>query len=416
MDDRRETGNTEYREPFPYKTYDEILSEKTRKERFHHAMVVVTGIFLMLCSIIVGMGMIWSNMPNVFHVSNESERAAHEPERAFWGLIGPRNADHAEPDTAPYDPEAPLFMEDVTEAVEAASVSVVSITAENHRDPSQTRTGSGFVLSKKGYIVTLCSLVSNCDNIVVMLNDGTCYTSFIVGSDRVTDLAVLKINAAGLVPAVIGSPEILQSGDPVIALGGAQDGTAGSASLGTITEFCKNAFWNDDLIDLLYTGIRIDPAASGGPLIGKTGVVFGLCSDRIPADGQSGTSAVIAIDFVQSIASELIKTGYIAGRPMVGIQGAAADDVPRSHFSLPDGLYVVSVPEGSAAAKAGLLAGDMITHVGDVRVSTLAEAYQARNRYRAGDTVEITFYRRGMNYHTTVCLTDRNETSTPLNF
>lgn len=416
MDERRTPRDTEYREPFPYKTYDEIQSEKTRKERFHHAMVVVTGIFLMLCSIIVGMGMIWSNMPSVFHLSTASENASHVSDGPFAGLLGSRTSNQNDPETRHGDPTATMFAEDVTEAVESASASVVSVTAENVRDPSKTQTGSGFILSRKGYIVTRCGLVSDCDNIVVMLHDGTCYHSFIVGSDRVTDLAVLKINASGLVPAATGHLETVTQGDPVIALGGARDGSAGSASLGSITEICKDVLWNDEPIDPLYTGIRIDPAASGGPLIAKSGALIGLCTDQIPGEGAESASAALPIEFVQSIASELIKKGSVAGRPLVGIQGAAADDVPRSHFSLPDGLYVVSVPEGEAAAQAGLLAGDMITHIGDVRVTTLAEAYQARNRYRAGDSMEITFYRRGMNYHTTIRLSDRNSAEAPVNF
>ncbi|MBR5390207.1 MAG: serine protease [Clostridia bacterium] len=410
MDDHREARDTEYREPFPYKTYDEILSEKTRKERFRHAMVVVTGVFLMLCAIIVGIGMVWSNMANVFHVSKTNARSA--PAATGWlsGLMGPRNAEQY--GNILEDSDVPLFTEDVTAAVEAAASSVVSITAE-HCAASQTQTGSGLVMSKKGYIVTLCSLISDCDKITVTLHGGARYTAFIVGTDQATDLAVLKISADGLVPAVIGCPELAQDGDPVIALGGGAAGAPGSASLGTVSAFCKNVLWQGEMLDLVLTGIRLDLTAFGGPLIDKTGAVIGLCSAKIFPDDHEGISAALSIDSVRGIVAELVSQGYVA-RPMVGIQGSSVDNVPQT--LLPEGLYVVFVPEESPAAKAGLMAGDTITHVGDVRVTSPQEAYLARNAYRVGEAVEITFYRHGINYRTTLLLSGHGDFQPPVNY
>ena len=268
-----------------------------------------------------------------------------------------------------------------------------------------TGTGTGVIISEDGYIVTNAHVIydseNNCglaDTIKVILSDDTDYTAEVIGYDTDYDLAVLKIKADGLTAAEFGNSDSLRLGESVIAIGnplGFQ--LKNTVTAGIISGLDRQISINEQSMNLIQTDTAINSGNSGGPLINKSGQVIGINSSKM-SSSYSGASIdnigfAIPSNEAAKVVKDLIDHGYVTGKPQLGINYENVTETDSYRYNIPVGVYVTSVDEGSAAEKAGLRSGDVITAIDDTEVKTGEELNAQKNLHSAGDTVTITFTR-----------------------
>ncbi len=272
------------------------------------------------------------------------------------------------------------------------------------RSVPQASAGSGFVLTADGYILTNHHVIEDASEVTVLLHDGTEYPAEIVGSDAMTDIAVLKIEAKGLTPVQIGNSDNMQVGDQVVAIGNPLGELANSLTVGYLSAKKRIISIDDTPRVMLQTDASVSPGNSGGPLFNIGGQVVGVVSAKTVADGVEGIGFAIPINLAADIANELIRDGEIKGRPQLGItyQEIAALQNAENY---PKGIYVAEVTSGTAAETAGIEAGDVIIAIGDESIASGSELLIAKNLYRVGDTVSVTVWRNGSEVDLSVTFT-----------
>ncbi len=253
---------------------------------------------------------------------------------------------------------------------------------------------TGIIMTSDGYIITNWHCVINektnrqFARIQVTTYDGTKYDqATVIGADKDTDLAVIKINAANLKAAEFGDSSQLSMGDRVVALGNA-GGLEWSASQGIVSGTARDVY--DDTgysIKCLQTDAAINPGNSGGPLLNNQGQVIGVNSAKIVAEGYEGLGFSIPIKEAKVIIDDLLKYGYVKGRVMLGIMG---NEVATPGY---EGFMINSINEGSVLQGTKAQAGDIITHVNKVRVTTYTAMRTELTKYNVGDTITLTLLR-----------------------
>ena len=220
--------------------------------------------------------------------------------------------------------------------------------------------------------------------------------AYLIGSDPYSDIAVLKIPCTDLTPADFGDSDTLTAGEPAIAIGnpgGIQ--LQGTVTAGIISATNREITIDSNTMELIQTDASINPGNSGGPLLNRYGQVIGVTSAKISASGYEGIGFAIPINTVKPIVEELVSDGYVSGRPLVGVSVRTISQLAATFYGLPRGLMVDAISSDSGAAKAGLQAGDIITHLCGSPVRSVSDACTIRNQYKAGDTVTLTYYRNG---------------------
>ena len=280
----------------------------------------------------------------------------------------------------------------------------VPYTTETWFGPSSgtaTSAGSGFVISDNGYIVTNYHVIDGAESITVTFYDGSEYEASYVGGEESNDVAVLKIDATGLTPVVLGDSDSLSVGDEVSTIGNALGTLSFSQTSGHVSGLARSVTYSDGtIINMLQTDCTINSGNSGGPLFNQYGQVVGITSAKYSGSSSSSGAAIenigfaIPINDVKSIITEIMEHGYVT-RPSMGITVATVTQEFSQYFNWPLGAYVNSVEEGSCAEAAGLQQGDIITALGDTEVTTANELIAAKNTYSPGDTAELAVYRAG---------------------
>ena len=289
--------------------------------------------------------------------------------------------------------------------------SVVSITAVGTRT---TATGTGVVLSEKGYLVTNYHVIEGAQSLTVKLTDERELTAKVVGSDPVSDLAVLYVTAENLVPAQFGDSDNLRVGDTVVAIGD----PLGVELRGTMTDGIISAISRDVQVDgrsmnLIQTKAALNSGNSGGPLINSFGQVIGINTMKIgtftDSTGVEGLGFAIPSATVREVVNQLITQGYVSGRPWLGIQGESFSSYYRRFYQLPQGVYITEVEAGSPAQTAGLMRGDIITRADDSPVSDMETLNSLLYTHSAGDTMLLTVYRGGHQGNVEITLTEKKK-------
>ncbi len=272
-----------------------------------------------------------------------------------------------------------------------------------------TASGTGVVLSENGYIVTNCHVVEGARAIRVLFTDGRIMDAALIGSDPVSDLAVLYVAAGDLTPAEFGNSNSLRVGDAVAAIGD----PLGIELRGTMTDGIVSAINREVAVGqrrmtLIQTNAAMNSGNSGGPLLNCYGQVIGINTMKISAfaddAGVEGLGFAIPSTTVKDIVDQLIGKGYVTGRPSLGLTG---EDVPESYqfyYQLPEGVYITSVTEGGAAHKAGLAVGDIILSANGARIRSADDLSQVLYSHEAGDPVSLVVYRSRKQYSVTVTL------------
>ena len=310
-------------------------------------------------------------------------------------------------DTTFSDEEGALCLQDIYSSVIDSVVSISSMTS------SGTSSGTGIIMSPDGYVITNHHVITGALVISVLTNDNQEFEAALVGSDEMSDLAVLKIDARGLQAAEFGDSSKLRVGDSVVAIGdplGVQ--LRGTMTNGIISAINRDLTVGDRTMTLIQTNAALNNGNSGGPLINCYGQVIGINTVKMSSyytatASVEGLGFAIPISVAKPIIDELIENGYVAGRPAIGISGDSLPSYYRTYYRLPDGVYVTSVNEGSDAKAKGIREGDIVTAINGERISSIDELNTVKNQYAAGDEVTLTVYRSGTYYEVTVTLVDQ---------
>lgn len=272
-------------------------------------------------------------------------------------------------------------------------------------------TGTGIVMNEEGYIITNAHCIYDSTNgcgkavsvsVVMGDEDSTEYEAQIVGYDLETDLAVLKIEADGLVPAEFGNSDSLRVGELVVAIGNPLGFELfGTTTCGIVSALNREVTISEKEMTLIQTDTAINSGNSGGPLLNCYGQVIGINSAKISSNYSSSGASVeglafaIPISDASEIINDLIEYGYVVGRPQIGITSTDVDAEMAQRFNMPQGVYVYSVTPGSAAEKAGLCQGDIITAIQGQSVTSTDELNDIKDEYNAGDMITLTIVRSG---------------------
>jgi|GEM_PF-161141 len=286
----------------------------------------------------------------------------------------------------------------------------IEVSATSHSYFGSYKTsgvGSGFILTENGYIATNNHVIEGAEEITVMLDDGTRHKAEIIGADSVTDLAVIKIEAEGLIPMEIGDSDLMRVGDSVIAIGT----PAGIEFAGTVTDGIVSAVNRPvevqgsngytKTMTLMQTNAAINPGNSGGPLINNKGQVIGINTLKLTEEYE-GIGFSIPINSATTIFNQLIKDGkvtdyeqsFVTGTGAIGITNYfEVTEEESKYYGIPVGVMVIQLKPGSASQAAGLKRGDIITGFNGQKVTTVAEINKLKSSFKAGDEVTLTVYR-----------------------
>jgi len=308
---------------------------------------------------------------------------------------------HTDPDwTFPLanEPATPLpnFRPVVTEVMP----SVVSVTTEIvtsdffGRQYTESVAGSGILIDDKGYIVTNNHVVEDAQSIYVELADGRSFPANIVGTDTLSDLAVIKIDAANLTHTYWGNSSLLSVGEWVLAIGNAL-GEGITATEGIVSRLNVSVnVGGNTLYGLIQTTAAINPGNSGGPLVNMAGEVIGITSVKIVASEVEGMGFAISSNEAEPIILDLIHYGHVT-YPWLGVALYTVDPslAASGNLSVDRGALIDEVVADSPAEAAGLKVGDVIIRFGGREISNVADLVQAIRSSEIGEEVEIVFVR-----------------------
>lgn len=258
--------------------------------------------------------------------------------------------------------------------------------------------GSGIVYSADGYIITNYHVIEEATSntsakIYVLMSDGKEYDATIVGSDKTTDLAVIKIDATGLTAAEFGNSDSIKVGELAVAIGNPLGQEfAGTVTGGYISGLNRTVTVDNVVYNLIQTDAAINSGNSGGPLVDASGRVIGINTVKVAATGVEGIGFAIPINEALPIIEELISNKKIT-RPFIGIGGITLTESLASRNKLVAGIYVQQVTKKSPAEIAGIKQGDVIVEANDTKVGSIAELNVIKNKLKVGDTIKLKIYR-----------------------
>ncbi|MBQ1224114.1 MAG: trypsin-like peptidase domain-containing protein [Oscillospiraceae bacterium] len=282
-----------------------------------------------------------------------------------------------------------IYSENVDSVV---SIVVKGVATNGWQQYPFSASGSGFIVSEDGYIITCLHVVEGANEIKVSLFNGTEYDAEYVGGDKLYDVAVLKIDAEGLRTVALGDSDNLIIGEDAIVIGNPLSLTF-SVTKGIISATDRVIDVDEnDTISVFQLDAAVNSGNSGGPVFNSRGEVIGLVDAKYAAEGVEGLGFAVPINQVMDVAEDLISYGYVTGRPYFGITASTAS-VARG-FAV-DGARIESVDPDSCSAAAGLKVGDIIIAIDGRTVTSASDLISEKNNYKAGDTAELTVWRTG---------------------
>ena len=260
--------------------------------------------------------------------------------------------------------------------------------------------GSGFVITQDGYIVTNQHVVSGASSVNVTLYNGDTYPATVVGGDSDYDVAVLKIEANGLQAVTLGKSADVNVGDTVMAIGNPLGELTFSMSQG-IVSCCDRAINVDGTpFNMIQVDASINPGNSGGPLMNLYGEVVGIVSAKYSSYSNTtveGIGFAIPISDVQTIITDIMENGQVTDKAYMAIKAGSMTEQMAAQYNInvTQGVFVYAVEKGGAGEKAGLQLGDVITKLNDTDITSMSDLSMAKKGFKAGDTVTLTVWRGG---------------------
>ena len=295
----------------------------------------------------------------------------------------------------------PLEAKEVYQKVAPSVVGIVATVPSDSSDGGSeeeaTDQGSGIIATSDGYIITNSHVVndSRSTKVTVVTRDDVEYDGVVVGYDRTTDLAVIKIDAEGLTPAEFGDVGQMSIGDTVLAIGnpGGLD-FASSMTRGIISALDRRLeSSSENGMTYIQTDAAINPGNSGGALVNTYGQVIGINSSKLVAEDYEGMGFAIPVSRAEQILNSLMNVGYVEGRTRLGITGRDLSEQEAQFYDVPMGFLILEIDEDSDITAAGGAVGDIICGVDGQEVSNLSEISAVLLNYSPGDQITLTLYR-----------------------
>ena len=264
--------------------------------------------------------------------------------------------------------------------------------------------GSGFILTQDGFIVTNHHVIDGATSVKVSLYDGESYDATVIGSDSDYDIAVLKIDATGLTPVTLGDSSLLNVGDHVLAVGNPLGELTFSASEGIASSVNRTINVSGIPFNMIQVTCAVNPGNSGGPLFNAYGEVVGIVSAKYSGTASSSSSETveglgfaIPINDVLAMIEDIMTNGYVTDKAYMGIvpNTLTAQMAMQYRYDISEGVFISYVEENSPASEAGLQMGDVITAIDGKSIASYEELVAAKKGYSAGDTSTLTIYRGG---------------------
>jgi serine protease Do len=308
--------------------------------------------------------------------------------------------------------QASYAVEDVAAAV---ADSVVEITTEIVTTNSflgqyiSQGAGSGVIFTTDGYIVTNHHVIEGANKINVTLRNGTSYDAKLVGDDSKTDLALLKIEATGLTPAVlIADSDQLKVGQTAIAIGNPLGQLGGTVTSGIVSALGREIEIQGETMTLLQTSAAINPGNSGGGLFDDKGNLIGIVNAKSSGSDIEGLGFAIPANTVKKTIGDLMEYGYVKGRANLGLTYVTINSLAAAWLYGYDdyGVFISNVDMQSDAYAAGLQTGDMIVSINGAQIDSEEDIQAQTKNLKVGDTVNIVIRRRGKDYKVDITLTE----------
>lgn len=293
---------------------------------------------------------------------------------------------------------------------------VVAVTSEGvttnfYGQVSKTAsTGSGFIISEDGYVVTNFHVIEGGSQFSVITYDEQEHEATVVGYDKTNDVALLKLEGTGFHYVTIGDSDTLQVGDQVMAIGNPLGELTSTLTVGYVSAKDRMVSTDGSAINMLQTDAAINSGNSGGPLFNAKGEVIGINTAKYSGTSSSGATIegigfAIPMADVIGILEDLQDKGYVTSA-YLGVMVKEVDSTAQS-YGLPAGVYVDEVTEGSCAEKAGVQEKDIIIALGEYEVGSMSALTRALRRFEAGDTTTITVYRSGQEISLDITLDEK---------
>lgn len=293
----------------------------------------------------------------------------------------------------------------VYEKVKHSVVAVVTYGQGSDLTDSPISSGSGIVFSEDGYIVTNSHVIGDSNQYPVKVvftgqdenEEDQEYPAQIVGYDKRTDIAVLKIDAAGLTPAEFADSDQLKVGDTVLSLG--NPGVAGENFTNTLTKGMVSAVnrtvtMSSINMQYIQTDAAINPGSSGGALLNLYGQVVGINAAKITTTEVEGICFAIPTNIAKDVINDIVKNGYVSDRVRLGVTIRGLSSYEAEMYNVPQGLVIVGFSSDSEIPSKGAEIGDIITAINGVNTTSSNTLYDELEKFKAGEKVKLTIYRQ----------------------
>lgn len=304
-------------------------------------------------------------------------------------------------ETMPIPTDEPMTAAQVYAANVHSTVGITTSVTTNFWGFQSTAaaSGSGFIISPNGYILTNYHVIEASDTITVALYTGETYEAQVVGYDESNDIAVLKVEATQLTPAVFGDSDQVNIGDDVLAIGNPLGELTFSLTAGKVSAKDREVtFSNGVMMNLIQTDCAINSGNSGGALFNLYGEVIGVTNAKYSGTGQGSASIdnigfAIPLNSVRGVIQSIVEKGYVS-KPYIGV---SVTDTPQEYqlYGLPQGAAIRDVEPNSPAANANLQPGDIITHMDGTAITGSKELVRRLRSCTVGQTLKLTLYRKG---------------------
>lgn len=334
--------------------------------------------------------------------------------------VGRRDSDQGEVETI--DTSKELTASEIYSANVNSTVGIQTSVNTNYfgYQTQAAASGSGFILSSDGYIITNYHVVEDANSIKVTTYDNNSYDAELVGYDESNDVAVLKINAKGLTPVILGDSDDMQVGDDVVAIGNPLGELTFSLTSGTVSALNRQITINNQAMNLIQTDCAINSGNSGGALFNSHGEVIGITNAKYSSSGSQSTASIdnigfaIPINMVRNIVTSIIDNGYIE-KPYIGITCYTLTNDYRNSSSAAGttGVVVQDVEKGGPAEEAGISSGDVISEIDGTKITSTSELTSLLSQHKEGDVITLTVYRDGETLKIKVTLGVRQQAALP---